>query len=67
MMLMMGICKDDNCNTVGFRLIDTNTMEIMDATYRSVFNAIYNNGVIVENLYIEDGKIEECGERWDYT
>ncbi len=49
----------------GFRLICKDTMEIIDATYNSVYKALEDNNVDIENLIIDNKNqsIEELGKR----
>lgn len=64
---MIGVCKNKNGATVGYRLIDMSTKKVMDASIRSVINALANNIVRINNLYLDGytGELRELGDVMD--
>jgi len=62
---MIGICEDERGNTIGYRMLDTNTMKTMDATYDSVYGAIHDRRIRVQNMVVIpiSGALREIGER----
>lgn len=53
MIYMIGVCRNRDMRIEGFRLFDTDTMKIMDATYGSVYDAITQGKIEIGNLEIE--------------
>lgn len=54
---MIAVHKDNLNNIIGFRLLDTDSSIIRDATYESVYAAILEKKTDIENLKIENGKL----------
>lgn len=58
----------ENNKTIGFRLLDTNTRQVMNTTYDSVASALKSNKVEIENIKIQrDGSLYYNTRLMDYT
>lgn len=60
MIYAIGICRSSGYGADGFRLIDTDTMKIMDVSYKSVYVALDTNLIEIQNMRLkEEGWLNE--------